>query len=172
MSKGIKNTLWVVGGIVAAMLVTLCILLCFGFRFSSEAAVHEYYREFPVIHTDEYDFYVEGVTFETVKKYGFMYKNISEESLHLLVAENGEKVGYLYTYKGKDQNHYIITWAPSDYTNTVGGPLVITRKYWTEIITLNGKETALDLACYFATDEPIETLVIKDTKVSIVDVEW
>ena len=89
----------------------------------------------------------------------------------MLVAENGENVGYLYTYKGKDQTHYIIHWAASNITNTEES-LVITRKYWTEKITLNGKETALDLACYFATDEPIETLVIKDTKVSIVDVEW
>ena len=171
MSKRTKITLWSVSGIIAAMVVTLCILLGLGFRFSSEAAVHEYYRDFPVIHTDEYDFYVEGVTFETVKKYGFLYKNIAEESHHMLVAENGEKVGYLFTYKGKDQNHYIITWAPSDVTYTEEHTF-ITRKYRTEKITLNGKETALDLTCYFATDEPIETLVIKDTKVSIVDVEW
>lgn len=171
MSKRARITLWAVSGTIAVLLITLCVLLGMGFRFSSEAAVHEYYRNFPVIHTDEYDFYVEGVTIETVKKYGFLYKNISEESHHLLVAENGEKVGYLYTYRGKAQNHYIITWAPSDITHTEEAT-VITRKYWTEKITLNGKETALELACYFATDEPIETLVIKDTKVSIVDVEW
>lgn len=171
MNKKIKITLWTIGGIVAALLVTLGILLCFGFRFSSKAAVHEVYHDLPVIHTDEYDFYVDGISLETVKKYGFLYKYVQNEPVQMLVAENGERVGYLHTYMGKNQTHYIIMWAATDMTYT-GDSTVITRKYWTEEITLNGKETALDHACYFATDEPIETLTIKDTKVSIVNLEW
>lgn len=171
MSKGTKNTLWAVVGIIAAVVVTLCVLLGMGFRFLSKSAVHEFYRELTVIHADEYDFYVDGDLHETAKKYGFLYKNIADEPFQQLVSENGERVGYLFTYKGKDQTHYIIQWAASDITNTEEA-LIVTRKYRTDTITLNGKETALDHACYFATDEPIETLVIKDTKVSIVDVEW
>ena len=74
MSKGTRNTLWVVVGIIAAVVVTLCILLCMGFRFSSESAFEPYYQKFSVIHTDEYDFYVDGTLHETVKKYGFCTK--------------------------------------------------------------------------------------------------
>ena len=192
MRKGIKITLWAICGVVIVMLVTLCVLLCLDFRFTPEAAVHKIYRDNTHIHTDEYDFYLNDVMNENgepcysdghvaVKRYGFLYKQIkelnTEDNTHNpLVAENGDSVGNMYSYRGKEQTYHFIHWygaGDSNFTKnqTDDGKAtaVVTLKYWSDKIILNGEEKELYLQCYFTTDESIKTLNIKDTNVFVVN---
>ena len=191
MKKARKITLWSICGVVAALLTTLCVLLGLGFRFSPEAAVHELYRDNTHIHTDEYDFYLHDVTDETgetsyanghtaVKRYGFLYKEIESEDKvsDPLVAENGENVGYLYSYGGAEQTYRLIHWSsypcPDELLSDIEveegvATAVLYVKYRSESVLYNGKKTELFRYCYFVTDEPIETLVIKDTNLYVVN---
>lgn len=192
MKKGVKTTIGISCGILLSLFITLWILWDLGFRFTPEAAVHERYRDNTHIHTDEYDFYLNDVMNEggepcysdshvAVKRYGFLYKqikglNTADKTHNPLVAENGESVGEMYSYKGEEQAYYFIHWygvgdsrltteeTEGDSTATA----IVTLKYWSDKITLNGEEKKLYLQCYFVTDEPIETLVIKKTNVYVV----
>ena len=187
MNKALKITLWSICGVLVALLITLCILLAMGFRFSPEAAVHELYRNNTHIHTDEYDFFLHDVTDETgaasyadghtvVKRYGFLYKEI-EKVYSPLVAENGESVGLLYSYEGESQTYRFIHWSnypcpeellPELDSKDDVATAVMYVKYRSDSIVYNGGNTKLFNYCYFVTDEPIETLVIKDANVYVV----
>lgn len=191
MKKSVKITLYIVIGLVIALLIALCVLLCLGFRFSPEAAVHEIYRDNTHIHTEEYDFYLHDVTDEmgepsyadghtAVKRYGFLYKEIESEDKvsNPLVAENGEYVGYLYSYEGTKQTYRFIHWTnypcPDELLPEIDvdedvATAIMYVKYRSKSIVYNGEETDLFRYCYFVTDEPIETLVIKETNVFAVN---
>ena len=80
-----------------------------------------------------------------------------------LVAENGESVGTLYSYKGKNETYHFIHW----FTSATAGEINV--KYRSNTITINEQDVNLYLYCYFSTSEPIETLVVKDTYVFIVN---
>lgn len=188
MKKGLKIILWSICGVVVALLIALCVLLCLGFRFTPEAAVHELYRNNTHIHTDEYDFFLHDVTDETgeasyadghtvIKKYGFLYKEIEDRVYCPLVAENGESVGRIYSYEGESQTYRFIHWSsypcpdellPELDSDDDVATAVMYVKYRSENIIFNGEKTELFNYCYFATDEPIETLVIKETNVYVV----
>ena len=180
MSKASKITLWTICGVVAALLIALCVLLCLGFRFTPEATVGEYYRDNVHISTDEYDFYLNSMAdnsdeengysdgHQAVKKYGFLYKRVEEDVTDYkmrnpLVAENGESVGTLYSYKGKNETYHFIHW----FTSATAGETNV--KYRSKTITINEQDVNLYLHCYFSTSEQIETLVVKDTNVFIVN---
>ena len=178
MSKVSKIMLWLICGGVAALLVSLCVLLLLGFRFTAEATVGEYYRDNVHIHTDEYDFYLNGMAdnnneengysdgHQAVRKYGFLYKSIENDAADYkirnpLIAENGESVGTLYSYIGENETYHFIHW----FTSAIPGKTNV--KYRSKKITVNGQDVNLYLHCYFTTSEPIETLVVKDTNVFI-----
>lgn len=186
MRKGIKITLAVTGGVLAVLAAELCVLLFIGFRFSSAAAVHSRYHDNTVLHTDEYDFYLDDVKnsdgetcyadgHAAVKRYGFLYKqivkkNTADKTHWDLVAENGERVGSLYTYEGDGKTYAFIHWsgvADGNMIHEDDGSVsaYVTYKYWTDTVILNGKETELYLNCYFVSEEPIEALVIRETNV-------
>ena len=191
MGKSNKITLWVFCGVLSMLLITLCVLLSLGFRFSPEAAVHELYRNNTHIHTDEYDFFLHDVKDETgepsyadghtaVKRYGFLYKEIKSEDKisNPLVAENGESVGEIYSYEGTSQTYRFIHWTnypcPDELLPEVDvdedvATAVMYVKYRSKNIICNGETTELFNYCYFVTDESIETLVIKDTDVYVVN---
>ena len=189
MSKAIKITLWTICGAVAALLIALCVLLSLGFRFTPEEAVHELYRNNTHIHTNEYDFFLHDVTDETgeasyadghtvVKRYGFLYKEIEDRVYSPLVAENGESVGRIYAYEGELQTYRFIHWSSYPCPDELLPELdldddiataVMYVKYRSENIIYNGEKTELFNYCYFVTNEPIETLVIKDTNVYVVN---
>ncbi len=188
MSKASKITLWTICGVVAALLIALCVLLCLGFRFTPEATVHELYRNNTHIHTNEYDFFLHDVTDEkgeasyadghtVVKRYGFLYKEIEDRVYSPLVAENGESVGRIYSYEGESQTYRFIHWSsypcpeellPELDSGDDVATAVMYVKYRSESIIYNGEKTELFNYCYFVTDEPIETLAIKDTNVYVV----
>ena len=178
MSKKKKITRRIICGVIIALLAVLLVLLCLGFRFTSKATIEEYYRDNSVhISTDEYDFYLINLPDNfneedgyaaghlAVKKYGFLYHMVEDGTTdyNSLVAENGESVGVIYSYKGKNEIYHFIHWFTSA---TVG---VTNVKYRSEKITVNGQEVDMYLRCYFTTSEPIETMVVKDTNVFIVN---
>ena len=188
MNKALKIVLWSTFGVIAALSIALCVLLSTGFRFSPEAAVHELYRSNTHIHTDEYDFFLHDVTDETgaasyadghtaIKRYGFLYKEI-DRVYSPLVAENGESVGQLYSYEGESQTYRFIHWSSYPCPDELLPELdldddvataVMYVKYRSENIIYNGEKIKLLNCCYFVTNEPIETLVIKDTNVYVVN---
>lgn len=182
MKRGVKITLWALCGIAATLLAALCILLCLGFRFSSGAAVHAYYRESTVIHTDGYDFYFNPVDGENtegysdghvaVKKYAFLYKQLPSEGSkykdsQILVTGNGETVGYMYSYPAKQGLCHLIHWA-QEPLYTEDGASTYTLKYWTDEITLDGETVKLQNTCFFTSEAPIEALTVKGTEVFVV----
>ncbi len=191
MNKTVKIILGSLGGVFVAFLITLCVLLYLGFRFSPESAVHELYRNNTHIHKDEYDFFLHDVNDETgkpsyadghtaVKRYGFLYKEVDGEDKisNPLVAKNGESVGYLYSYEGESQTYRFIHWSnfpcPDELLPETDGDedvatAVMYVKYRSETVLYNGEIIELFNYCYFATDEPIETLTIKDNDVYVVN---
>lgn len=187
MKKSIKIALYAVFCLVLITLIAICVLLSLGYRFSPESAVHEIYRDNTHIHTDEYDFYLNDVMNDNgepgysdghvaVKRYGFLYKQIkelnTEDKTHTaLVAENGDSVANMYSYKGKEQTYNFIHWCGSiiESPEASNGTTHVLLKYWTDQIILNGEEKELYINCYFVTNNPIETLVIKDVNVYVVN---
>ena len=194
MKKSIKITLWSICGVIIALVITLCVLLCLGFRFTPEAAVNGVYQDNTQISTEEYIFYLNDVTnsdngeiiFATshvaAKKCGFLYKNAKKSDLIrcTLVAENGDRVGTLFSYEGDGQIYHFIHWTlliddsvtpPESDIEDDSVSAYATMKYCTDNIIVNGVEKELYHYCYFITDEPIETLTIKGTNVSVIDSE-
>ncbi len=191
MSKAIKITLRSIIGVVVVSLIAIFILLCLDFHFTPEAAVHEFFRNNTHIHTDEYDFFLHDETTEdetnendyadghtVIKRYGFLYKEIEDKVYNPLVAENGDRVGVLYSYEGESQTYRFIHWAgyiipeeelpELDLSNGVTAT-VRNLKYFSKNIIYNGENTELFNHCYFVTDEPLETLVINNTNVYVVN---
>ncbi len=194
MRKVIKITLWSIIGVVVVSLIAIFILLCLDFHFTPEAAVHELYRNNTHIHTDEYDFFLHDETTKdetdengdgsyadghtVIKRYGFLYKEIEDNVYNPLVAENGDRVGILFSYEGESQTYRFIHWAgyvcpeellpELDLSEDVA-TTVVSLKYFSKNIICNGENIELFNHCYFVTDEPIETLVINNTNVYAVN---
>lgn len=169
------------------ILVALSIIILFwysGFRFNSKDAVHSYYHDSTIIHTDDYDFYLNPVNNENdepvysdahiaVKKYGFLYRQMksydnTNRKEQALVAENGDCIGYMYSYPGKEKTYHFIHWMRSA-TSIVDEKYTYSMIYWSDEIILNGETIPLYLNCYFETDEPIQFLQIKDSEVTFAD---
>lgn len=189
MKRTARISLCLIGGILFALLITVSVLLCLGFRFSPNAAVYGTYQDNTHIHTSEYDFYLDDVINSengepcyatghvAVKRYGFLYKEI-DLPYQILVAENGDSVGYLFTYEGKEQSYNFIHWTmfidgtinPPKTDNNDGSVSAYTKmKYCTNKIILNGLEKELYQYCYFVANEPLESVVIKGTSAFIVN---
>jgi hypothetical protein len=188
MGKSKKIIFWSIFGVVAVLIVSLFIMLCLGFHFTPEAAVHEIFRNNTQIRTDEYIFFLHDITDEAggiyadghtvIKKYGFLYKEIEASDYNPLVAENGDRVGVLHSYEGKSKTYHFIHWSGYNYSDESLTELasdddlsvsVVYRKYSSDNIVCNGKSIELFGHCYFETDEPIETLVIKDANVYVLN---
>lgn len=188
MGKSKKIIFWSIFGVVAVLIVSLFIMLCLGFHFTPEAAVHEIFRNNTQIRTDEYIFFLHDITDEAggiyadghtvIKEYGFLYKEIEASDYNPLVAENGESVGCLYSYEGKSKTYHFIHWSGYNYSDESLTELasdddlsvsVVYRKYRSDNIFCNCKNIELFGHCYFETDEPIETLVIKDVNVYVLN---
>lgn len=179
MKKIIKISATIIGAILAIAIVTLCILLFMGFRFSAEKAVHSYWHKGTRIEAGEYNFWLNNVSDENeelvygaghtaVKRYGFLYKELDKKNRKELINEYGDYIGSLTRYKGKETDHYFIHWVQS-VTGIVDGKYTQSMRYFTDKIEINGKTVDLFAHCYFEFNEEIKTLVIKDENITVVD---
>lgn len=170
------------GALCLLGLSALAVLLLLGFRFSSDAAVHERYRDAILIETEDYDFYLcpisdsngEAVYAElpaAVRKYGFLYKRVSEEdevlSQRALTAQNGDHAGEIYSYTGESGTHHFIRWIGHFEPDKEGAFL----KYMCDTVTVNGEKKELYLRTYFVSEGAITSLLTDKTALSLSD-EW
>ena len=179
MKKSVKITLFALGTVVALAVIALCVLLSMDFRFSAESAIHSYWHKGTHIEANEYDFwlndvhdenekFVYGAGHTAVKQYGFLYKEVEEDSRKELIDQYGSYVGSLTRYEGKETDYYFIHWMQS-VTGIVDGAYTQSMRYFTDTITVNGKEIKLLAHCFFELDEEMESLVVKGEKITIAD---
>lgn len=179
MKKSVKTTLFAIGTITVLAVIAFGVLLAMDFRFSAEGAIHAYWQKGTHIEANEYDFwlndvhdennkFVYGAGHTAVKKYGFLYKKVEEESRKNLIDQYGSYVGSLTRYKGKEKDYYFIHWMQS-VTGIVDGEYTQSMRYFTDTITVNGTETKLLAHCFFELDEEMESLVVKGESITIVD---
>ena len=174
LSKVLITIVW----IILALDLTVCILWYLGYRFTSASAVHESYHPYPVIRTDDYDFYMNDNqaprSIRAVKKYGLLYKRV-EGTMKELETTDGENVGALFCYEGKTRNHYFImvNGYIVDGGHTEDGKVYATVEYpyRTTEIHLNKKLVQLDFYTYFSLEGPIHSLAIKGKEIVILDME-
>jgi len=179
MKKRVKITLFALVTVVALAVIALCVLLAMDFRFSAESAIHSYWHKGTHIEADEYDFWLNDVNDENekfvygaghtaVKQYGFLYKEVEEDSRKELIDQYGSYVGSLTRYEGKETDYYFIHWMQS-VTGIVDGEYTQSMRYFTDTITVNDKDIKLLAHCFFELDEEMKTLVVKGEKITIVD---
>lgn len=179
MKKGVKISLSVMLAVFALAAIAFCALLIMGFRFSPEKAVHKFWRDMPHIEAGEYNFWLNEVTdgdgnfvycigHQGVKQYGFLYKKLDDKDAKVLIDEYGSYVGSIIKYEGKDTDYYFIHWMQST-TDIVDGQYTSSMRYFTDTIEINGNTVDLFAHCYFEFDEEIETLVIKEQTIAMVD---
>ena len=179
MKKNIKIALFALGAASALAVISLCIMLAAGFRFSAESAIHSYWHKGTHIEAGEYSFWLNDVHNESekwvygaghtaVKKYGFLYKEVEEDNRKELIDKYGSYVGSLTRYNGKETDYYFIHWMQS-VTGIVNGEYTQSMRYFTDTVTVNGNDIKLVAHCFFELDEDIEALVIKDEAITIAD---
>lgn len=159
---------------VLLLLLAVGVLLWRGYRFTSASAVDEYYHQFPVIRTDDYNFYLnhkEAATgVEAVKKTGFLFKN-TDGYWRPLETTDGTSIGRLYCFDGKTVTYYfLMTYGYcTEMGTTEDGKAyaTVSYPYRTQSITLNGEYVGLDFYSYFSTAEPIESLKIKGEEIRV-----
>lgn len=176
----IQIVLTVVGIVALVLVAVVLFLLLAGFRFTSKSACDEYWRDEPVIETDDFDFYLNSLADEdgndiridleiAIKKYGFLYKRVEGE-IRLLTTADGEKVGDLITYVGDGRYYHFIHYNATDTEWVPEGDKSLTfveRKYQTDRITLNGKEIELVQMSHFTTEAPVTEFEINGVTVLV-----
>ena len=178
--KKLKRIAIILLGILAAVGLSLCVLLCLGFRFSSEAAVHDSYHDATVREEGEYDFYFRTVTnaegtvlsagqYTAVKQYGFLYKNVKEDPALCekkdLTLENGDYIGSLTLYKGKESYYGFLS---LPFRFDASGDATVSRPDHAKI---NGEDTSLYLNSFFKTAKPVTSLEIDGASLIMVE-KW
>ena len=156
------------------LLISLVYLLLCGYRFTSLSAAGDYCSDWPCIRTAEYDFYLNDAAAPTsaqeVKKYGPLYKTVEGTVLHLTNSD-GNKIGILSCFEGKDTNYYFI-WTIG-YVKEMGKTedgkayACVEYPYRSDHIYLNGEYIELELLCYFCTAEPFDSLEIKGETIAV-----
>lgn len=159
---------------VLLLLVAVGTLLLQGYRFTSDSAVHEYYHQFPVIRTDDYNFYLndkEAATdVEAVRKTGLLFKN-TDGYWRSLETRDGTSIGKLYCFDGKTATYYFLM--SYGYIAEMGTAedgksyAIVNYPYRSQSINLNGKYVELQFYSYFSTSEPIEALKIKGEEILV-----
>ena len=84
-------------------------------------------------------------------------------SIDRLVTRNGDTLGLITSYQGKNYVYYFINWINTVNFNTM------TSKWncFTDHIVINGKKVELYKCSYFKLDVPIEELQIEGIDVQI-----
>ena len=163
--------LWTVAELICAFLL----LHLWGFRLTSEGAVDARYHPYPVIRTAEYDFYTNDMRAPTsiraVKKYGFLYRDVTDQqsTWKYFKDANSDKIQIsMKCYEGKQQNYYFVfsrCQIISSGTMEDGTAYhEVEYPFRSDAIFVNGYRIHLDLYTYFTFDKPIDSVVIKGTK--------
>lgn len=176
MEKIKKRLIYVALGIGMSLAIIFSVLLLLGFRFTSKDTINKSLRDNTVIQTDDFDFYLTSTTVDeegndlyadlhvAVKKYGLLYKQVNKAtSIDRLVTRNGDTLGLITSYQGKNYVYYFINWINTVNFNTM------TSKWncFTDHIVINGRKVELYKCSYFKVDVPIEELQIEGIDVQI-----
>ena len=111
---------------------------------------------------------------QPVKKYGPFKKAAAADCAYRLETDDGEYVGLLYRFKGREKDHYCFIAA--DIIIAADNSMRLNENLpnaWYELdhVTVNGEECKLEKGAFFSTDKEFESFLLGDCKLNLTPYE-